>query len=32
VLEKGTRVLAWLNRGKGFLAPAARGRSFATLR
>jgi hypothetical protein len=32
ILEKGTRVLAWLNRAKGFLAPAARGRSFETLR
>lgn len=32
VLTKGTRVLAWLNRGKGFLAPAARGQSFELLR
>lgn len=32
ILAKDTRVLAWLNRGKGFLAPAARGRSFEMLR
>lgn len=32
VLEKGSRVLAWLNRGEGAFAPAARGHSFATLR